>query len=182
MTTKTATAPAARRTPARRRRRAIRKGPSILLTSAGMDGLAAYVARLREELTAMREWLGDPRRDERLVLDAERLIADIDSYEGLLAQAEAMDEDAVAASTTIMLGSWVSLTFDDGGHEVVRLVHPSEAFLDEERVSIEAPLALALLGLSAGDTALVKAPAGRIRVRVDAVGAEVVGAMSTAAR
>lgn len=165
--------PATPKARAPRRRRAARKGPSIVLTAEGLAGLRAYVERLRSELLDMRELLSDPRRDERLILDAERLIADIDSYEGLIAQADPMDEPAVLASPVIVLGSRVSLTFSDGSGEIVRLVHPSEAFLDDERVSIESPLAKALLGLTAGERAEVKAPAGTMKVTVDAVGADI---------
>jgi transcription elongation GreA/GreB family factor len=171
-----AAAPAAKRpttTRAPRRRRVARKGPLVQLTAEGVRGLQEHVARLRAELDGMRELLGDPRRDERLVLDAERLFAEIDSYEGLIAQSDPLDEVAARASSTIVLGSRVAITFADGGREIVRLVHPSEAFLDEERISAQSPLAQALLGLSAGDTAQVKAPAGTIRVTIDAVGADV---------
>jgi transcription elongation GreA/GreB family factor len=168
-----AAAPAATRpttTRAPRRRRAARKGPLVLLTAEGVRGLQEHVARLRAELAGMRELLGDPRRDERLVLDAERLFAEIDEYDGLIAQSELLEEAAVDASSTIVLGSRVAIAFADGGREVVRIVHPSEAFLDDERVSAKSPLAQALMGLSAGDTAQVKAPAGTIRVTVEAVG------------
>jgi transcription elongation GreA/GreB family factor len=171
-----AAAPAAKRpttTRAPRRRRVARKGPLVLLTAEGVRGLQEHVARLRAELDGMRELLGDPRRDERLVLDAERLFAEIDSYEGLIAQSDPLDEVAAQSSSIIVLGSRVAITFADGGREIVRLVHPSEAFLDEERISAQSPLAQALLGLSAGDTAQVKAPAGTIRVTIDAVGVDV---------
>lgn len=153
-----------------RRRRPARKGPLVQLTADGVRGLHDHVDRLRTELDGLREWLGEPGRDERLVLDAERLLSDIDRYEGLIAQAEPLDEAAALASEAIVLGSRVGLTFADGSEEVVRIVHPSEAFLDDERISAHSPLAQALLGLSTGDTAEVKAPAGPVRVTVTGIG------------
>jgi hypothetical protein len=50
--------------------------------------------------------------------------------------------------------------------ERFRLVHPLEAFLDDERISAESPLARALLGRAIGETVSVEAPAGRYRVRI----------------
>ena len=48
----------------------------------------------------------------------------------------------------------------DGSQEWVRIVHPAEAFLDDERISETSPLATALLGARASDAVWVDAPSG----------------------
>jgi transcription elongation factor GreA len=154
------------RSPRRRQRRSA--GP--FLTREGIAGLTAYVERREAELRDMRDLMADPQRDERIMLDAERLLGEIDAYHALLAQAEVLDEALVEASDTVVLGSWVRLKFADGDVETVRLVHAAEAFLDDERVSVDSPLARALMGLAAGDKGEIQAPAGRVRFTVQQIG------------
>jgi transcription elongation GreA/GreB family factor len=168
-TTRTST----RSSRSRRKSRAV-SGP--FLTREGIAGLTSYVERRESELRDLRDLMGDPERDERVMLDAERLLGEIDAYHALLAQAEVLDDAEVAGSPVVVLGSVVRLRFADGDVETVRLVHPSEAFLDDERVSVDAPLARALMGLTAGDKGEIQAPAGRVKFTVQEVGRSLVTA------
>jgi regulator of nucleoside diphosphate kinase len=58
---------------------------------------------------------------------------------------------------------------DSGESETYTLVYPSEANIDEEKLSVLAPLGTALLGTRAGQTVEVDAPGGLRRVKVERV-------------
>jgi transcription elongation factor GreA len=150
--------------PSRRRRRSSAQGPR--LTAAGIAGLTAHVAGLRARAEEQAAMLGDPRRDERLVLEVERLLSEVAAYEALLAEATVLDVTQASSSPVVVLGGRVRLSFGRRDTEVVRIVHPAEAFLDDERISALSPLARAVLGVQAGSTVEVAAPSGRIKVRV----------------
>lgn len=171
MTTTTTTTTTATTRPRQRPSRAKKRGPA--LTASGIEGLTAYMERLRVEQDEYRELMSDPHRDARVVLELERVIEDLATYEALLAESSTIDEAKVEASRVVVLGSRVRVKFAKGASEVVRLVHPAEAFLDEERVSVKAPLAQALVGLAAGDTGKVLAPSGALAFTVVAVGSAV---------
>jgi transcription elongation GreA/GreB family factor len=157
---------AARRTT--RRRSSRRRG--IEFTAEGYQGLVQHVERLQAELEGLRDLMADPQRDERLMLDVERLLGEVDAYNALIAQAGVLDQEAADSSDTVVLGSKVVIAFEDGDREVVRIVHPAEAFLDDERVSAQSPLAVAALGLRAGESGEFSAPGGRVRFTVEEIG------------
>jgi transcription elongation GreA/GreB family factor len=159
-------ASSARRRPSRRRKG--QTGPA--LTVEGIAGLSAHLDRLRSEAGLLGELMSDPKRDERVVLDLERILDEIDRFDALLAQARVLDDAAATASETVVLGSRVQVRFDDGSSESVRVVHPAEAFLDDERISARAPLAAAALGLASGDRGVVAAPCGPLAFTVVRIG------------
>ena len=60
----------------------------------------------------------------------------------------------------VFFGAWVELEDDDGGLETYRLVGPDEADAARGYVSVDAPLARALLGKRQDDEARVRTPNG----------------------
>ena len=54
----------------------------------------------------------------------------------------------------------VHVVLADGSTAWVRPVHPAEAFLDDERISVTSPLGMALIGARASHVVWVSAPAG----------------------
>ncbi|MCH2555711.1 MAG: transcription elongation factor GreB [Alcanivorax sp.] len=60
----------------------------------------------------------------------------------------------------VFFGAWVELEDDDGKRETYRLVGPDEAEGGAGLISIDAPLARALLGKRVDDEAWVRTPAG----------------------
>jgi transcription elongation factor GreA len=141
----------------------------VLLTPEGRALLHARMRELAEEvLPAMRPLLVEDERDERVVADFERLQAEHDRLAVLLGTAG--DLDPATLGDEITLGSRVAFLDADGDRRVVRIVDPVEAFLDDERISATAPLAVALLGHRAGDACEVQAPAGVWTATVLAVG------------
>lgn len=129
-----------------------------VLTEDGRGRLEARAARLRDEvMPALRDLLAEPGRDERVVADYERALGELVDLEGLLAEAGSLPP---ATPGEVALGSRVIVRLGRGGEEVVRIVHPAEAFLDEERISAASPLAAALLGCRVGESVRVLAPSG----------------------
>ncbi|HYO18379.1 MAG TPA: GreA/GreB family elongation factor [Dermatophilaceae bacterium] len=144
----------------------------VMLTPEGRASLLARADQIaREELPAMRPLLVEDERDERVVADFERLQAEHDRLVVLVGTAGTLE--LATLGPVITLGSRVAITDADGQRLVVRIVDPVEAYLDEERISNTSPLAIALLGHSAGDECVVVAPASTWTARVLAVGEEI---------
>ena len=134
-----------------------RNGP-VVLSDDGRGLLEARAAWLRREvMPPLRDLLSEPGRDERVVADYERALGELVVLEGLLAEAGPIP---AASPGEVALGSRVRVRLARGRDEVVRIVHPAEAFLDEERISAASPLAAALLGCRVGDSVRVHAPRG----------------------
>ena len=137
-----------------------------VLTADGRALLVARVTRLRETvLPELREALADPKRDHEVVLDYERALLELQRLDAVLASAVAL-EDRPHDPSVVELGDLVVLELDDGSIERFRLVDPVEAALDDVRISVESPLARALLGHRVGDVVDVAAPGSSYRCRV----------------
>ena len=149
-------------TKSRRTRTSKRLHADVLrLTPGGYSGIAERVTEIREQrLPEMRPLLVDKERDERDVAEFERLLSEAVELEALLAEAEIMTDDDTAFDGRVEVGMRVRLSMADGSQEWVRLVHPAEAFLDDERISETSPLATALLGARASEAVWVAAPSG----------------------
>jgi transcription elongation GreA/GreB family factor len=138
-----------------------------VLTAEGHDLLSQRARRLREStLPELRPLLQEWERDERMVAEFERAQAELDRLEHLLAEAEVLQPDPDAFDGRVRLGARIVLELPDGERTTVRLVHPEEAFLDDERVSATSPLAVAVLGARVGHTVWVAAPSGPWPCRV----------------
>lgn len=144
----------------------------VMLTAEGRRMLQERLDELTEQvLPEMRPLLVEDERDERVVADFERVQAEHDHLSVLLGTSGTID--TASLGSTISLGSRVAVRDADGERRVVRVVDPEEAFLDDERISSSSPLAVALLGRSAGDTCEVMAPAGTWTATVLAVGEDI---------
>jgi transcription elongation GreA/GreB family factor len=140
------------------------------LTWEGVARLQERVEDIRERrLPAMRPLLIDTERDERVVAEFERLLAEADAIDALLGQADVIAIDPVSVDGRVELGMRVEVVLQDGSTAWVRPVHPDEAFLDEERVSATSPLAIAIVGARAGHTVWVDAPTGAWPCEVKAI-------------
>jgi transcription elongation GreA/GreB family factor len=130
------------------------------LTAEGYAMIEARVADIRDRrLPELRPLLVEHERDERDVAQFEALLAEQARWEALLAEAEILS--TLPADGTVALGSRVRVTLADGSKAWVRPVHPAEAFLDDERISITSPLGSALIGARPRDVLTVAAPVGR---------------------
>lgn len=143
----------------RRRQRNVDPTVQTVLTPDGYRLIEERIADIRtRRLAELRPLLVDQDRDERNVAAFEALLAEVAAFEALLAEAVVVEPETDCSS--VSLGSWVLVRLLDGSSEWVRPVHPSEAFLDDERISIASPLGAALLGATVGSSVTVQAPAG----------------------
>lgn len=143
----------------------MRSTPAIALvprlTPGGYARISERLLDITEHrLPRMRPLLVDRERDERDVAEFERLLAESDSLTGLLAEAQVIVDDPTGFEGRVGLGMRVHVTLADGSKAWVRPVHPAEAFLDDERISMTSPLGLALMGARANHMVWVGAPAG----------------------
>jgi transcription elongation factor GreA len=94
-------------------------------------------------------------------------IAEIESK---LSSAEVIDVTRLDAGGRVVFGATVDLEDGDTGAEVTyQIVGDDEADIKEGRVSVNSPIARALIGREEGDTALVDAPGGRREYEILAV-------------
>jgi transcription elongation GreA/GreB family factor len=142
------------------------------LTARGRELVGDKIAvlrsiRLPEQLVLAR---ADPD-DGRLSTDYVRLLGELWELERLLA--ESITVGKKKNHGVVEFGDLVTIEFS--AHHGLRrrrtaeqylLVHPSEAPLDQLRISVDSPLARALLGQRVGARVVVQAPAGRYSVRV----------------
>jgi transcription elongation factor GreB len=82
---------------------------------------------------------------------------------GILGQAITTEELPPEQPGVVELGDEVTVEFAASETERFLLVDPVEAPLDQLRISVESPLARALLGRRVGEQVEVRAPAGRYR-------------------
>ena len=129
---------------------------SIALTPQGRASLDERLREIRDvHLRHLRPLLSLRERDERDVAEFERLSAEALSLEHVLGTSVTL---APTDCEQVELGSRVQILMPDGEHIWVRPVHPVEAFLDEERISVDSPVSQALLGTKVGDRVTVAGP------------------------
>lgn len=85
-------------------------------------------------------------------------IAEIDHK---LAGAQVIDPSGIDADGRVVFGATVELEdLDSGDHVTYQIVGDDEADLKHGKISVSSPIARALIGKEAGDTADVQAPGG----------------------
>ena len=129
---------------------------AVAPTSAGRLLMAERLHHLRDvSIPALVPLLADRERDERDTAEFERLTSEADRLEHLLATAGTV---VPSRPGTVELGSRVLLRLARGVQEWVRPVHPVEATLDDERISVMSPLSRSLLCAKVGQTVTVHGP------------------------
>jgi transcription elongation factor GreB len=73
---------------------------------------------------------------------------------------------------TVGFGCWVTVRDEEGTESTWRIVGPDEADARSRRLSVASPIARALLGKRAGDTAIVELPRGQTELEIASVSAE----------
>ena len=91
----------------------------------------------------------------------------IAEVESKLAKAQIIDPAALDAGGRVVFGSTVDLEDEDSGQKVTyQIVGDDEADLKQGLISISSPIARAMIGKEAGDTADVQAPGGVKRYEI----------------
>lgn len=131
------------------------------LTLEGWQLIGDRVRDIRDRrLPEMRPLLVEHERDERHVAEFERLIEESARLAQFLCDSEVIAVDPLDIDGRLVLGMRARVSLADGSEAWVRPVHPQEAFLDDERISVTSPLAVALMGSRVGHTVWVGAPSG----------------------
>ena len=98
---------------------------------------------------------------------AEGRIMDI---EGKLSRAQVIDVSTIPPTGKVIFGVTVDLLEADSGEAVTyRIVGDDEADIGRHLISVNSPIARALIGKEEGETVLVRAPGGDIEYEIDAV-------------
>ncbi len=150
---------------------------TIPLTRRGAEKLKEELHRLKTvERHAVIQAIAEARAQGDLSENAEYEAAKdkqafiegrILHIDGQLAAAQIIDPAAVDAGGRIVFGSTVVLEEEESGQEVTyQIVGDDEADIKLNLISISSPIARALIGKEAGDTADVHAPGGSKRYEI----------------
>jgi transcription elongation factor GreA len=150
---------------------------TIPLTRRGAEKLKEELHRLKTvERHAVIQAIAEARAQGDLSENAEYEAAKdkqafiegrILHIDGQLAAAQIIDPADVDAGGRIVFGSTVVLEEEESGQEVTyQIVGDDEADIKQNLVSISSPIARALIGKEAGDTADVHAPGGAKRYEI----------------
>lgn len=121
-----------------------------LLATQGPDTGAEGLTPL--ELGTRRKERERRARELAAVLDEVRVVEPDEAQEG-----------------RVFFGAWVELEDEDGSRVRYRIVGPDEADVKAGRLSVESPLARALLGKEVGESVLVERPRGAVEYTVTRV-------------
>jgi transcription elongation factor GreA len=117
-------------------------------------------ARAQGDLSENAEY--DAARDKQGFIEGR--IADI---EGKLGTAQIIDPSELQAEGRVVFGATVELSDEASGDEITyQIVGDDEADLKQGRISINSPIARALIGKESGETAQVAAPSGVRRYEI----------------
>ena len=156
------TADGGQRRPPQQQRAPEPKAAVVVLTSEGQRRLAVRAAWLATELV--------PRlahnQDGWASGEYERAVNELAHLTKILGQARTTDQLPPEDPGIVELGDEVVVEFAAGDTERFLVVDPIEAPLDDLRISVESPLAQALVGRQVGEQVEVDAPAGPYQCRI----------------
>ena len=141
------------------------------MTTEGAARLKAELQRLKTvERPAVIQALADARSHGDLSENADYDAAKerqgfiegrISEVESKLAFAQVIDPSAIDADGRVVFGATVDVEdADSGDRHTYQIVGDDEADLKEHKISVNSPIARALIGKQEGDTAEVQAPGG----------------------
>ena len=141
------------------------------MTIQGAERLKAELHRLKTvERPAVIQALADARSQGDLSENADYDAAKerqgfiegrISEVEAKLAHAQVIDPSEIEADGRVVFGATVEIEdLESGDRKAYRIVGDDEADIKESKISVNSPIARALIGKSEGDTADVQAPGG----------------------
>ena len=141
------------------------------MTIQGAERLKAELHRLKTvERPAVIQALADARSQGDLSENADYDAAKerqgfiegrIAEVEAKLAHAQVIDPSEIEADGRVVFGATVEIEdLESGDRKAYRIVGDDEADIKESKISVNSPIARALIGKSEGDTADVQAPGG----------------------
>ena len=141
------------------------------MTVEGAERLRAELQRLKTvERPAVIQALSDARSQGDLSENADYDAAKerqgfiegrISELEAKLAHAQIIDPSAIEADGRVVFGATVEIEdLESGDRNSYKIVGDDEADIKASKISVNSPIARALIGKSEGDTADVQAPGG----------------------
>lgn len=91
---------------------------------------------------------------------------DLTSFEAELRRANVVDSRQVPPDVVTMNSRVRLRDLEDGEETVYTLVFPDQASIEENRISVLAPVGTAMLGQRVGDEVEWEVPAGKVRLQV----------------
>jgi transcription elongation factor GreA len=143
----------------------------VPMTVAGAERLKAELHRLKTvERPAVIQALADARSQGDLSENADYDAAKerqgfiegrISEVESKLAHAQVIDPASIEADGRVVFGATVEIEdLESGDRRAYQIVGDDEADIKASKISVNSPIARALIGKSEGDTADVQAPGG----------------------
>lgn len=143
------------------------------MTKEGADALQEELNRLkRVERPAVTEAIAEARDHGDLKENAEYhaareqqglIEARISQLEGILSHAQIIDVTKLNANGKVVFGSTVTVLNIDTDEELTyKVVGHEESDIKQNKISVNSPIARALIGKEEGDEVVVQAPGGNI--------------------
>ena len=141
-------------------------GEQRLVTRDGYEAMQREVARLAEERARVLAEAPPVEREAR--------VQDLDRRAQLLVATMATltvppEPTEPAPEGRASFGAWVTVADEAGKQTTYRIVGPDEADAARGRISVESPLARALLGRTEGETVVFERPRGEVELTVVSV-------------
>jgi transcription elongation factor GreA len=137
-------------------------------TYSSPDGrrlLARRMQELERRIQIIRAAIDESEPHLELIEERMRLLSEYERI-GTFLEQTATSHIAPDDPQLVEVGDTVAIRLDDGTEEAFVIVHAIEASLDEARISVESPLAKALLGRRVGDDVDVAVPNGTYRCSI----------------
>ena len=124
-------------------------------------------ARDKGDLSENFEYHAAKREQGRLL--SRRLLSRIRFMQRVLENARVLDTSHLSTDSVGLLSKVEMTNENTGSRMTYTIVSPHEANLREGKISIKSPIAQALLNKKAGDTVVVRVPAGMVKLRIESV-------------
>lgn len=152
----------------------------VPMTVEGAESLRAELENLKKvERPAVVQAIAEAREHGDLKENAEYHAARekqgfiegrIQEIEGKLSHAQVIDVKGIEPSGKVIFGTTVSIIHMDTDEEVTyRIVGDDEADVKQQKISVNSPIARALIGKEIGDVVEVHTPSGSVEYEIDRV-------------
>ena len=149
------------------------------MSQEGYDKLVAELRQLETvELPQVKDAISEARDKGDLSENFEyhaakreqsRILGRIRFKQRVLANARIIDMSRLSSDTVQLLCKVEMTNLANNSRMTYTIASPHEANLREGKISVNSPIAKALLGHKAGDTIEVRVPAGSLRLRIESI-------------
>ncbi len=149
------------------------------MSQEGYDKIVAELNQLETiEVPKVRDAISEARAQGDLSENFEyhaakreqrRLFSRIRFLQNVLANARVMDMSKVSSDTVVLLTKVKITNLTHGKSMSYTITAPHEADISEGKISINSPIAKALLNRKVGDVVEVNVPAGLLKLRIESI-------------